>query len=368
MTVSINGTSGLVFNDASTQNTAATGFGFKNRIINGAMMIDQRNAGASVTVSDAYTLDRWSVYENTTGTFTVQQSTVTPSGFRNSLLVTVTGTASSLGTNIALIRQYVEGFNCSDLMWGTANAQSVTLSFWVRSSVTGTFTGVIQNANNDRAYAFSYTISASNTWEQKTVSLAGDTTGTWVTNNGRGIELDFSLASATGLTADTWQANGTGGNYYYAATGQTNLMATSGATFYITGVQLEKGSTATSFDYRPYGTELALCQRYYYRINASSTTFQAIGLGYQMSSQTTSQMTVIPKVTMRAAPSLGYNNLIVTDYTSWSGSVSSISGAYGSSDFIQMQLTHVSGGASYRPASLQPSSSTGSYFDMSAEL
>jgi hypothetical protein len=262
MTVSINGTSGLVFNDASTQNTAATGFGFKNRIINGAMMIDQRNAGASVTVSDAYTLDRWSVYENTTGTFTVQQSTVTPSGFRNSLLVTVTGTASSLGTNIALIRQYVEGFNCSDLMWGTANAQSVTLSFWVRSSVTGTFTGVIQNANNDRAYAFSYTISASNTWEQKTVSLAGDTTGTWVTNNGRGIELDFSLASATGLTADTWQANGTGGNYYYAATGQTNLMATSGATFYITGVQLEKGATATSFDYRSYGVEELLCFRY----------------------------------------------------------------------------------------------------------
>jgi hypothetical protein len=227
------------------------------------MTIDQRNNGATVTVSAAYTLDRWEAYENTSGSMTIGQSTVAPTGFRNSLLVTITGTAPSLGTNIALIRQYIEGYNVADLMWGTANAQSVTLSFWVRSSVTGTFTGVLQNANSDRAYAYSYTISSANTWEQKTVTLPGDTTGTWNTTNGRGIDLVFSLASASGLTANTWQANGTGGNYYYAATGQTNLFATSGATWQITGVQLEKGNVATSFDVLPYGTELMLCQRYY---------------------------------------------------------------------------------------------------------
>jgi hypothetical protein len=251
--------------DQGLLGTYAQYTGFKNRLINGQMQIDQRNAGASVTVNDGnvrYTLDRWAGQgQSSDGVFTVQQSSVAATGFINSLLATVTTADASLGaTQIYRLIQRVEGFNVADLGWGTANAQSVTLSFWVRSSVTGTFGGVINNSAANRSYPFTYAISAANTFEQKTVTIAGDTSGTWLTNNGVGISLTFGLGvgSSYSGTAGSWS-----GSEFYSATGATNLLATNGATFYITGVQLEKGSTATSFDYRPYGTELALCQRYY---------------------------------------------------------------------------------------------------------
>jgi len=143
--------------------------GARNRIINGDMRIDQRNAGASVTpTSLAYTVDRWAAAEQTDGSITVQRSTTAPAGFANSLLVTVTSADASLGaTQYAVIDQPIEGTNVDDLAWGTASAKTVTLSFWVRSSVTGTFGGSIQNSAQDRSYPFSYTISSANTWEQK---------------------------------------------------------------------------------------------------------------------------------------------------------------------------------------------------------
>jgi hypothetical protein len=264
MTISISGTDGVTFNDSSVQTTAATGFGFKNRLINGAMVIDQRNAGASVTISNAasvYTLDRWRFYENTDGVITAQQSSTAPAGFTNSLLVTVTTADTSIGsTQLAIVEQNIEGFNSADLMFGSASASTVTLSFWVRSNLTGTFGGVLRNSGDTRSYPFSYTINAANTFEQKTITVAGDTSGTWLTTNGLGLSVTFGLAvGSTYLgTASAWA-----GANYQSATGQSNLLATIGNTFYITGVQLEKGSTATSFDYRPFGTELQLCQRYF---------------------------------------------------------------------------------------------------------
>jgi hypothetical protein len=224
------------------------------------MRIDQRNAGASVTPNNSYTLDRWSSVNTQTSKFTVQQSSVAPSGFKNSLLVT-SSSAYSIGAGDAFaFGQAIEGFNVADLGWGTASAATVTFSFWVRSSLTGTFGGALQNSGNARNYPFSYTISAANTWEQKTVTIAGDTSGTWLTNNGVGIQVFFGLGCGSTFsgTAGAWAA----GNII-SATGAVSVVGTSGATFYITGVQLEKGSTATSFDVRPYGTELALCQRYY---------------------------------------------------------------------------------------------------------
>ena len=236
----------------------------RNRIINGAMMIDQRNAGASVTIdgtNGTYSVDRWAGADGTDGVYTLQQSSTAPAGFVKSLLATITTADSSLGaTQRAYIFQYVEGNNVADLGWGTANAQAVTLSFWVRSSLTGTFGGAILNSAEDRSYPFSYTISSANTWEQKSVTIPGDTTGTWLTTNGIGLGVHFGLGigSTYSGTAGAWAAT-----RYYAPTGATSVIGTLGATFYITGVQLEKGSTATSFDYRPYGTELALCQRYY---------------------------------------------------------------------------------------------------------
>jgi hypothetical protein len=257
----------ITFADGST---VASGWsGFKNRIINGAMMIDARNAGSSVTqtTSNLYVTDRFLVSGSVTSKFTAQQSSTAPSGFINSLLIT-SSSAYSVGSSESFgIQQRIEGLNCADLAWGTASAAAVTLSFWVRSSLTGTFGGSLRNSAADRSYPFTFAISSANTWEQKTITVAGDTTGTWLTTNGVGITVIFSMGAGATVsgTSGTWAATN-----YVSATGATSVVGTSGATFYITGVQLEKGSTATSFDYRPYGTELRLCQRYYQQ---SSTWF-----------------------------------------------------------------------------------------------
>jgi hypothetical protein len=273
--------------------------GFRNRIINGDMRIDQRNAGASVSVTTStsgYFLDRWFYYNGTgVGNFTLQQSTTAPVGFVNSILFTVTATDSSLGSgDYYLISQKIEGNNISDLAWGTANAKTVTLSFWVRSSVTGTFGGVLRNGGNTRFYSFSYSISAANTWEQKSITIVGDTTGTWLTNNGIGLEVIFSLGTVLVQAAGSWTSTASLG-----ATGETNLMATNGATWYITGVQLEVGSVATPFERRPYGTELMLCQRYYQKPG------NAIWRGNNSSATGNFYYWMPFGTTMRAAPTMG---------------------------------------------------------------
>ena len=255
---------------------------FRNRLINADMRIDQRNAGASVTpISGQYSIDRWGCSLSQSSKYTVQQnaaSVTPPVGFRNYLGATSSSAYSVLTGDAFYLYQGIEGLNIADLAWGTANAQTVTLSFWVRSSLTGTFGGSIVNSGATRSYPFTYTINSANTWEKETITIAGDTSGTWLTTNGAGLYLIFSLgAGATNSgTAGAWA-----GATYYSATGATSVVGTNGATFYITGVQLEKGSTATSFDYRPYGTELALCQRYYEKsfdltnapANGGATTF-----------------------------------------------------------------------------------------------
>ena len=237
---------------------------FKNRIINGDMRIDQRNAGASVTPTNAqYLTDRFSALLTQASKFTAQQnagSVTPPAGFINYLGMT-SSSAYSIGSGDAFgVLQKIEGLNVADLGWGTANAKTVTLSFWVRSSLTGTFGGSILNSDVTRSYPFTYTISAANTWELETITIAGDTSGTWLKTNGIGLNINFSLG--TGATY-----NGTAGSwasaYYLSATGATSVVGTSGATFYITGVQLEVGSIATGFEYVDYGTQLLMCQRYY---------------------------------------------------------------------------------------------------------
>jgi hypothetical protein len=241
----------------------------KNRLINGAMVIDQRNAGASVTPSTGtYTLDRWRGYQNVASKFTIQQSTTAPAGFNNSLLVTSSSAYTASGTDLFLVCQYIEGYNVADLGWGTTDAKTVTLSFWVRSSLTGTFGGALLNGAEDRNYPFTYTISSANTWEQKSVTIAGDTTGTWLKTNGLGMEVNFGIGASTTYsgTAGAWAAGAK-----FTATGATSVVGTNGATFYITGVQLEVGSSATGFEYRQYGTELSLCYRYFAKLNALAT-------------------------------------------------------------------------------------------------
>ena len=235
----------------------------RNKIINGDMRIDQRNAGASVTPStNLYTLDRWFMaYGATTvSTLSVQQSNIAPLDFNTSVKLTVVSTVPSPTTNdSANIRQYIEGYNTIDLNFGSANASNITMSFWVNSSVTGLFGGALKNSDASRTYPFNYTINSANTWEKKIITFTGDTTGTWDKTNGRGIIVNFSFCNGGGTAgpAGAWA-----GTNYNTASGCVNLLATNGATFYITGVQLEKGSVATPFEYRNYQQELAMCQRY----------------------------------------------------------------------------------------------------------
>ena len=234
--------------------------GMRNRIINGDMRIDQRNAGAAVTANDSYAVDRFLNQNDTDGAFSAQQDSSAPSGFINSLkFTTTTADASLSATQRCAIQHRIEGTNVSDLAWGTANAKTVTLSFWVRSSLTGTFGGALGNSAANRSYPFTYSISSADTWEYKTVTIAGDTTGTWLTTTGIGLRVYFALGmgSTYSGTAGAWAASD-----LRSATGAVSVIGTLNATFYITGVQLEAGSVATPFERRPYGTELALCQRY----------------------------------------------------------------------------------------------------------
>jgi hypothetical protein len=296
----------------------------RNRIINGGMTISQR--GTSFTNPGSFTTDRWDVY-NYIGTTVASQSSTAPAGFVNSLLITNGTAASPSATFNYQISQCIEGFNIADLAWGTANAKSVTVSFWVQSSLTGTFGFALTNGGAGgsnsptlptRSYVTTYTISSANTWTYITITIAGDTSGTWNTNNSNGICVIYELGSGSNFqtsTTNAWQA----GNY--ARTSSTvNLNATTGATFYITGVQLEAGTTASPFEYRQYGTELSLCYRYYYRIkpNGSANPFQGAGIAY-----TTSKIRFnIPyPVTMRIAPTALEQSGTAGDYsqlqTSW---------------------------------------------------
>ena len=283
MPITLDGTNGIttpMYNGSITANAVTPSVNMKNRIINGACVIDQRNAGASTTAADnVYTLDRWQAGSSASSKFTIQQnaaSVTPPAGFSNYLGCTSSSAYSVGASETFNVAQQIEGYNVADLAWGTANAKTVTLSFWVRSSLTGTFGGALANSNVTRSYPFSYTISAANTWEQKTITIAGDTSGTWQTTTSTGIRLWISIGTGSTLsgTAGAWA-----GSDFRSATGATSVVGTNGATFYITGVQLEVGSTATSFDYRPYGTELHLCQRYFEKSYQQGVALGASGQG-----------------------------------------------------------------------------------------
>ena len=265
----------------------------RNKIINGDMRIDQRNAGASVTnpaASALYTIDRWWIYGTSATKFSCQQnagSVTPPTGFTHYLGFTSSAATAPASSDIYTFSHKVEGFNTSDFGWGTANAKTLTLSFWARSSLTGTFGGGLGNSAGNRNYVFSFTISVANTWEYKTITIPGDTSGTWLSDSGVGIQIYWDLGSGSSQkgTAGSW-----GSSFYYGPTGGTNLVGTNGATFYITGVQLEAGSVATPFEHRSYGQELSLCQRYYLQI----VTFLSA----------TTNFTALWPSTMRAAPAV----------------------------------------------------------------
>lgn len=319
--------------------SAGVATGFKNRIINGGMTIDQRNAGASVTVtntvSTTYTVDRWGAYGTQASKFSVQQNAgavTPPSGFKNYLGVTSLS-AYSVGTNdYFFLTQPIEGYNIADLGFGASGAATITVSFWVRSSLTGTFGGAIVNSAYNRSYPFSYTISSANTWEQKSITIAGDTSGTWESTSSAGLRLQIGLGSGATKsgTAGSWAAA-----EYATCTGATSVVSTNGATFYITGVQLEVGTTATTFDFRSYGTELALCQRYFeksYNIDVVPGT-AANYLGIANNNGTSdgganSSVTVLFKVPKRTNATMTYYNADSGASGTWTYSRSGASGTF----------------------------------------
>jgi len=272
----------------------ATFGGMRNRIINGAMMIDQRST--AVTAGSTYTVDRWQVDQLTTsGSVSFAQSSTAPTGFTKSLKITVTSADTSVAaTDLIDFRHWIEGYNVADFGLGTAAASTFTLSFWVNSSLTGTYGVSVRNSDGNRVYVATYTINSANTWEQKTITIAGDTTGTWLTDNGRGLGISFTVMTGSNFqgTAGSW-----GITNNRSTSSQANLLATNGNTFYITGVQLEKGSVATAFEYRPYQTELLMCHRYYYYAGLNQ------GAGYQ-DGATNIQATFLTSVPMRTTPTL----------------------------------------------------------------
>ena len=279
----------------------------RNRIINGAMVIDQRNAGASVTPTDSsYTLDRWFVRCSQASKFTIQQnagSVTPPVGFSKYLGVTSTSAYSVASGDFFFNAQAIEGYNIADLGFGTASAKTITISFQVYSSLTGTFGGTIRNGANNRYCPFSYTVSSANTWTTISVTIAGDTTGTWATDNTAGLYIYFNLGTGStysGGTSGVW-----GSTAYFTPAGTVSVVGTSGATFYITGVQLEVGSSATGFEYRQYSTELMLCQRYY------AVTATAL-YGSLSSPNGQGNVQWFYKTTMRTAPTVTGNPATTT--------------------------------------------------------
>ena len=273
-------TNTLTFPETTGTFAIENSLGMRNRIINGNMAIDQRNGSASITpTNQQYSVDRWTCLLSINAKYTIQKnagSVTPPVGFTNYLGVTSTSAYSVGSADYFILRQMIEGSNITDLNWGTAEAKTITLSFWARSSLTGAFGGSVQNGASSRSYPFTYTISLANTWEYKTIAIPGDTSGTWLTTNGIGIKLNFNLGNGSNYngTAGAWA-----GVNYHSATGATSVVGTSGATFYVTGIQLET-NTATPFEHLQYGTQLLLCQRYYeksYSIGVAPTTNTALG-------------------------------------------------------------------------------------------
>jgi len=324
---------------------------FRNRIINGAMVIDQRNSGSSVatttTGSYVYTLDRWRYYATVASKYTVQQnagSVTLPTGFTNYIGATSSSAYAVSSSDTFFLSQVIEGYNIADLGWGTASAKTVTLSFQVYSSLTGNFGGSLRNIDTpNRSYPFSYTVSSANTWTTISVTIPGDTSGTWNTTNGQGIQVQFNLGSGSTFsgTANSWQT----GNLI-APTGSVSVVGTNGATLYITGVQLEAGTTASPFEYRQYGTELGLCQRYYFLSNPSNQAKTGGAWGSMYSGSTAHLNGPLP-VAMRIAPTVTYGGTSNTYYISNINGASSGSPINSASSplIIDFEVVSLSGGA-----------------------
>lgn len=335
--------------------------GFRNRIINGDCRINQR---ATSVTSANWTVDRFYYNTGTASKGTAAISTNAPTGFTNSLGFTSSSAYSVAAGDYFGFQQPIEGLNISDLAWGTASAATVTLSFWVRSSLTGTFGGSLRNSGAARSYVFSYTISAADTWEYKSVTIPGDTSGTWLTTNGVGIFVHMTFAAGSNNlgTAGSWS-----GSNLVGPTGQTSVVGTNGATFYITGVQLEAGTVASPFERRDYGRELMMCQRYYAKLqNDGSGDAVSVGVGGQRDT-TSCWFYVKHPVTMRSEPTVSISSLVNTDFAVYAADAT-LTNTFAGYDASTVYCSMSANGAAYRAAGLQIKNNTAGFLALSSEL
>jgi len=367
----VDGTSGLTFNDSSLQGAAASPYVLKNRIINGAMMIDQRNAGASVTptATGYYSCDRWTPQLTQASKFSVQQQTTTiPTGFSYAQQFSVVSTYSVGASDYFGTEQRIEGFNTADLAWGTANAQTVTLSFWAYANNAGTYCGSLGNSGDTLSYVFTYTLTA-NTWTKVSITIPGSTSGTWVgATNGIGVVVRFTLSAGSGFqtsTTNSWIS----GNYAVTSS-SFNWIGTASATFYITGVQLEIGTSATPFERRLYNQELANCQRYYQYFGGEAN-YGYFGGTANITSTTNAFLPILFSVQMRSAPSFTYVGTLNTFDLRSSGNTSHTPTAFAqdqtTSKVFALAIT-TSGLTANTPGFLIGANSTAGQLCFSAEL
>ena len=346
--------------NGSGQLAWSTAYRNRNLIINGACVIDQRNSGSSVTPADTnYTIDRWRYTASQASKFTFQQnagSVTPPAGFENYMGFTVASAVTVGSSDYFAITQRIEGYNVNQLEFGTANAKTVTLSFWVRSSLTGTFGGSLRGANFGRSYPFTYSISSANAWEYKTVTVAGDTSGTYQSGSTTGLEVIFGLGAGSTYSgsAGAWTASG-----HFSATGAVSVVGTGSATWYVTGIQLEVGEQATPFEHWSYGEELALCQRYYQTMARG-----AMGGAYSSTQWIGGGNFNTP---MRATPTASQPSGVATVHdpstATFAQSSTNITATYASTTGSTFILGNLSGMTAYRPMSL-----FGGQIDFSAEL
>ena len=366
MAMTLSGSNGVTFNDASLQGAAASPYVLKNRIINGAMVIDQRNAGASLTITanPQYNLDRWQAGVTLGSKISIQQnagSVTPPAGFSNYMGINSLANTTPGTSDVYYIQQSIEGLNVADLAFGTASAKTITLSFWVYSNLTGTFGGAVLNAGSNRSYPFNYTISSANTWTNITVTIPGDTTGTWLTTNSVGLALRFGLGAGS-----TYQgvAGAWGTTNAVTTTTATNVLASSSNYIYFTGVQLEIGTSATPFERRLYNQELANCQRYFLGLTQTSI-YGSYGTGGSAATSSSNFINCQTPVTLRSTPTVTYSTL-ATSISGGSTTVSAVSVFSFGQNLVQLQVT----GGTYsngQSVNLQNNASAG-YLQFSAEL
>tara|TARA_B100000131_G_scaffold108700_1_gene105556 strand:+ start:137 stop:1270 length:1134 start_codon:yes stop_codon:yes gene_type:complete len=348
----------LMRSETSQEARDLIGSGRKNMIINGAMNFHQRGG---TSTGEGYVLDRWHIWSNPTGKHTVSQDTETPVGFKYSMKWTSTSAYTPTSGKYFYTGQKIEGHNWDKLEYGTANAKTITISFWARSSITGTWSGIVKNNAQNRTYPWEYNINSANTWEYKTVTVPGCTDGTWLSGVNAGAWIYFCVGSTTSGTTYLGSANSWQNSNLIGTTGSNSLVNTNGATLYITGVQVEEGSIATEFEHRSYGEELELCQRYYMKRNlygCCSTGFSQSGGGYN------SHLMNIPlPVKMRTTPTVTFDNATQSQAFQPGGDTANFQSFANGPDFVS-----VTTGSTNSTWTTQVVSSSSPNINLSAEL